>query len=246
VLGWSLRETSVIVSLASRQHGKLRLVARGVRAPRSRAGASLEPGNEVDFVFTLQPGRDLGNLREAALIHPWVAGLGRLEPMAVAWAALEMLERIVPEGAPEDGLLDDVWGLFEALGRAPDRAGAVLLFYAFELKLPSASGISALESAGSAVGAGRRLPSTRRMARSSVALALAPRRDCAYDPRSCRFFCACRRRHGRSPWCRRSELASKSAVLHGLRRVIWIPRSCARSAQKSGRRKTHCAGNEID
>jgi len=130
-----LRETSAIACILGREHGRLRLVARGVRAPRSRAGASLEPGNEIDFVFTLQPGRDLGNMREATLVHPWVAGLGRLEPMAVAWAALEMLERILPEGAPEEGLLDDVWGFFEALRRDSDRAGVVLLFYAFELRL---------------------------------------------------------------------------------------------------------------
>lgn len=132
---YRLRETSAIVCVLARQHGRVRLVARGVRAPRSRAGASLEPGNEIDFVFTQLPGRDLGSLREATLVRPWVAGLGRLEHLAVGWAGLEILERILPEGAPEDGLLDDAWCFFEALGRAADRTGAVLLFYAFELRL---------------------------------------------------------------------------------------------------------------
>jgi recombinational DNA repair protein (RecF pathway) len=55
--------------------------------------------------------------------------------MAVAWAGLEILERILPEGAPEEGLLDDAWGFFAALARCGDRAGAILLFYAFELRL---------------------------------------------------------------------------------------------------------------
>ena len=130
-----LRETSQIVSILGRQHGKLRLVARGVRAPGSRAGASLQSGNEVEFVFTLRPGRELGNLREASLHRGWLGGLRRLEPLAVGWAALELLERVVPDGAMEEGLLDDAWCYLEALQSAPDRGAAVLLFYAFELRL---------------------------------------------------------------------------------------------------------------
>ena len=130
-----LRETSVIASLLCRTHGKVRLVARGVRAPRSRAGSSLESGNEVEVVFDLRSGRDLGNLREAVLVRPWVGGLDRLEPMAVAWAAIEILERVLPDGAPEDGLLDASWCYFAALHSTSDRAGALLLFYAFELQL---------------------------------------------------------------------------------------------------------------
>ncbi len=128
-------ETSVIASLLCRAHGKLRLVARGVRAPRSRAGASLESGNEGEVVFDLRAGRDLGHLREVVLVRPWIGGLARLEPMAVAWAALEILERVLPEGAPEDGLLDAVWGYLAALHSTSDRAGALLLFYAFEVQL---------------------------------------------------------------------------------------------------------------
>ena len=130
-----LRETSAIVSVLGRSHGRLRLVGRGVRAPKSRAGASLESGNEVDFVFTLRPGRDLGNLREVTLVRPWIGALGRLEPMAVAWAALEILERVLPEGAPEEGILDEVLAFLAALQGSSDRAAAVLRFYGFELAL---------------------------------------------------------------------------------------------------------------
>lgn len=130
-----LRETSSIACILARTHGRLRLVARGARAPRSRAGASLAPGNEIDFVFSLLPGRELGNLRETTLVRAWIGSLGRLEPMAAALAAVEILERVLPEGAPDEGLADDACGLFEALARGADRTGAILLFYAFELRL---------------------------------------------------------------------------------------------------------------
>lgn len=130
-----LRETSKIVTLLSRRHGKLRLVARGVRGPRSRAGASLESGNEVEFVFSLKPGRDLGHFREVALRRSWLAGSADLTTLGVGWAGLELLDRVVPDGAPEEGLLDVAWGYLEALHTRPGRAAAVVLFYAFELQL---------------------------------------------------------------------------------------------------------------
>lgn len=130
-----LRETSKIVSILGREHGKVRLVARGVRGVRSPAGASLESGNEIEFVFSLKPGRDLGNLREVTLRRAWLAGSGRLATLAVGWAALELVERALPDGAREEGLLPDLWSYLEALQYTDDRAAAVLLFYAFELRL---------------------------------------------------------------------------------------------------------------
>jgi DNA repair protein RecO (recombination protein O) len=137
-----LGETSRIASILGREHGKLRLVARGARLPRSRVGASLESGNQIEFVFSLLPGRDLGTLREAALERRWLVDLGRLEPLAVGWAVLELLERVVPDGAPEDGILDEACAALEALRTSLDRTGCVLLFYAFELRLLDRLGLA--------------------------------------------------------------------------------------------------------
>lgn len=137
-----LRETSKIVSILGREHGKVRVVARGVRGKRNPAGASLESGNEIEFVFTLKPGRDLGNLREATLCRAWLSGSGRLETMAVGWAALEILERTLPDGASEEGLLSDVWSYLEALRDASERASAILLLYSFELQLLERFGLT--------------------------------------------------------------------------------------------------------
>ena len=137
-----LRETSKIVSVLGSEHGKLRLVARGVRGSRNPAGASLESGNEIEYVFSLKSGRDLGNFREVSLRQAWLAGTGRLETMAVGWAALELLERTLPEGASEAGLVADVWNYLESLQQVRERAGAVLLLYAFELRLLERLGLT--------------------------------------------------------------------------------------------------------
>jgi DNA repair protein RecO (recombination protein O) len=132
---WPLRETSRIVAALTRETGKVRLVARGVRGPRSRVGANLEPGNEVELIFSLKPERDLGQLRETTLVQPWLTGSHRLDSMAAGWACLELLDRVVPEGAPGGGLLDITWDVLRALQGCDRRQAAVLHFYAFELAL---------------------------------------------------------------------------------------------------------------
>jgi DNA repair protein RecO len=60
----------------------------------------------------------------------------------VGWAGLELLDRVVPDGAPEEGLLDVAWGYLEALQDRRGRAAAVLLFYAFELQLLERLGLA--------------------------------------------------------------------------------------------------------
>jgi len=132
---WPLRETSRIVAALMRETGKVRLVARGVRGPRSRIGANLEPGNEVELIFHLKPERDLGQLRESTLVQPWLTRAQRLDSMAAGWACLELLDRVVPEGAPGGGLLDLAWDVLRALEGCGRREEAVLHFYAFELAL---------------------------------------------------------------------------------------------------------------
>ncbi len=149
-----LGETSLIVSVLAREHGRLRLVARGVRGPRGRAGASLEAGNEIDFVFSARPDRDLGTLREVVLVRPWLGGLRRLEAMAVGLAALELLEAGVPEGAAEEGLLDAAWSFLATLTRVRERASALMLFYAFELQLLARCGLAPELQACRACGGG--------------------------------------------------------------------------------------------
>src|SRR5262245_3984589 len=101
---YALRETSKIVCILGFEHGRLRFVAHGGRAARSRFGASLEPGNEIEVVYSLAPQRELGTLRETTLRRPWLAGTRQLETLATGWATLELLERLVPEGAGEPGL----------------------------------------------------------------------------------------------------------------------------------------------
>src|SRR5262245_27642980 len=136
-----LRETSKIVSLFGRAEGRVRLVAHGGRGPHHRFGASLEVGNEVDIGFSLAAGRDLGTLRGAALRRAWIAGTGRLEAFAAGLAVVELLDRVLPDGARDAGLYGDALDALAGVSRADGRAAVLGAFYAFELALLSRLGL---------------------------------------------------------------------------------------------------------
>jgi recombinational DNA repair protein (RecF pathway) len=149
---YPLRETSQIVSVLGREHGRLRLVANGSRGGRNRFGASLEVGNEVEVVFSLVAGRDLGTVREAVLRHAWVAGTPRLDVLATGLAVVELVDRVVPEGAHDVAVLDAALAALAAQGASADRAEAILGFLRFELELLGALGVQPAVGVGLGLG----------------------------------------------------------------------------------------------
>jgi DNA repair protein RecO (recombination protein O) len=150
---YPLRDTSLIVCLLGHEHGRLRLVANGSRGRRNPFGASFVVGNEVDLVFSLAAGRELGTVREATLRRAWVAGTSRLEVMATGLAVAELLDRLVPEGARAPDLLAAALDALAALASSPDRATALLVFWRFELILLGHLGLQPALDACSACGA---------------------------------------------------------------------------------------------
>ena len=75
-----LGEADRIITLLTRQHGRVRAVAKGVRRTTSRFGSRLEPFTHVDL--QLAEGRNLDVITQAETIEPFPAHLGdRLRPL---------------------------------------------------------------------------------------------------------------------------------------------------------------------
>lgn len=136
-----LGETSWIVSFLGAGSGRVRLVARGARSPRSRLGGSLEVGTDLDAVFDVRPGRDLGYLREVSSHTSYLGGKRDLAAIGAGLGILEIVERVIPEGGGDAALLDEVRGALAALGGGAGRSHALVILYAFELRLLDRLGI---------------------------------------------------------------------------------------------------------
>lgn len=91
-----LGEADRIVTLLTRQHGRVRAVARGVRKTSSRIGARVEPFCHVDV--QLYEGRSLDSINQAEIIAAHGATLSSDYPRWTAGTAmLETAERLTPE-----------------------------------------------------------------------------------------------------------------------------------------------------
>jgi DNA repair protein RecO (recombination protein O) len=90
-----LGEADRIITLLTRQNGRVRAVAKGVRRTKSRFGARLEPFTHVDVM--VHPGRSLDVITQAEVIRPYGAPLASDYPRYTAGTAmLETAERFTP------------------------------------------------------------------------------------------------------------------------------------------------------
>jgi DNA repair protein RecO (recombination protein O) len=89
---WS--ETSRIVHVFARRAGRIKLVAKGARRPKSRFGASFEPGSQAQVVFYTSRSSDLHTASEAALV--WRPLRDDLERVALRAVALELAYKAAP------------------------------------------------------------------------------------------------------------------------------------------------------
>lgn len=95
-----LGEADRIITLLSRDHGKVRAVARGVRRTSSKFGGRLEPFSHVDLQFAT--GRTLDVITQAVTLHAYAAPLGEdYRRYTVGQVMIETADRLVgEEGQP--------------------------------------------------------------------------------------------------------------------------------------------------
>lgn len=149
----TIGEADRVLTLLTREHGKLRAAARGSRRVTSRLGGRLEPYTRARFL--LARGRTLDVIAQVEVVDAF-AGI-RADLMRSAYAAYvaELADRFLPERDRHE----DVFALVCATLGALDLAGedkAELVTLRFALHLASALGYR--PRAGECVGCGRPLP----------------------------------------------------------------------------------------
>ncbi len=115
---YRLGETSLIVSLFTREFGLMRCVAKGARGPKSRFGASLEPGVRVNAVVYRKLTRDLQLLSKTDIVEA-LSLLWDPDRFAASTQVLEFLERAAYGESGDPELLDLASETLRAMSVAP-------------------------------------------------------------------------------------------------------------------------------
>jgi DNA repair protein RecO (recombination protein O) len=94
-------ETSQIVTLFTREKGKLGVMAKGARRPKSSFGATLQPMAYTQVVFYYKPTRTLQTLSESSHVESFHRLRRELTSITVGLRVVELVDALMEEEDPQ-------------------------------------------------------------------------------------------------------------------------------------------------
>jgi DNA repair protein RecO (recombination protein O) len=131
-------ESDRVVTLLTRERGKLSAFARGARASRRRFGGALEPFTLLTAEARERAGSDLLGLDVVSVTRGFPAIRGDLARIACAGYAAELARELVQDHQPHDELFELLVAYLALLEAGPARPAALR---AFELGALRAAGL---------------------------------------------------------------------------------------------------------
>lgn len=132
---YPLAEADRIIVLFSREHGKIRAVAKGARKPRNRLGGSLEPLNQVRIEYFAREGAELGRISRCEIIRSWLGSNPSPERMTLLSYFSEIINEMVQENHANTRLYRLIISVMKA-GEVVDISEPLVRYFEFwSLKL---------------------------------------------------------------------------------------------------------------
>ncbi len=133
-------ETSLIVTLFTRRHGQVTVMAKGARRPKSRFGSALQPMAYVQVVYYYKPGRGLQTLKESAHVQVLHRLGADIEKITVGLRLVELVRALTGDQEENPLLFTLLVQALLRLDEATERAANVLP--SFQLRLAAVLGFS--------------------------------------------------------------------------------------------------------
>lgn len=131
-----LGESDRIITLYTKERGKVRAVAKGVRKTSSRFGARVEPLSHI--AVQLYEGRDLDTVTQVETVAPHRVIREDLDRLAAGLTLLETVDAVAEQGHPDGRLFQMLVGALGAL----ERRSSPLLVSAFLLRVMAHEGVA--------------------------------------------------------------------------------------------------------
>lgn len=101
------QETSRIVSMFTRDFGKVSVIAKGARSQKSKFSGKLDPGLVVDVVYHHKMGRSVHTLTEISVANPWPPLANHPDRYVARIAFTDLLNRLLQDDGPNEDLFDN-------------------------------------------------------------------------------------------------------------------------------------------
>ncbi|MGG1573591.1 DNA repair protein RecO [Fictibacillus sp. NRS-1165] len=129
-------ETNVILTLFTRENGKIGVMARGAKKPKSRLSSVAQLFTYGHFVF--QQSRGLGSLSQGEIIDSFRGIKEDLFKTAYCAYMVEFLGKVTEEKTPQPYLFEHLWQSFNLIN---DGADPEVITFIFEMKMLQQAGI---------------------------------------------------------------------------------------------------------
>src|SRR5580693_1682251 len=133
---WPFKEGDLIVSFLTRDHGKLRGVARRARRPKSGFGSGLERLSHIRMSYFQRENRELVNIDSCDLLHSQFAVLNDFASACALDFFAEVSEQLLPAAEPNEKYFRLITAVLDYL-RSPNASAwrAVTYFSVWAVKL---------------------------------------------------------------------------------------------------------------
>ena len=111
-------DTSKIITLYSREVGRLKLIAKGVRSPKSKAMGLFQPTRHIQVVYYAKSTSDLQLFKSGELVDGFFGLEEDFDRLTLAQVVVELLDRSVEDEERHPGLFQL---LIETLSRLSNR-----------------------------------------------------------------------------------------------------------------------------
>lgn len=127
------RETSKIITFYTRQFGKIRGIAKGVRQTKTKWGGALQSMAHLDIIIYFKENRTLHLVSGAEHVRAMQNTFSDYEKMNIGFRIVELLNRTTPDQQVNNGIFDLVAGSLRNLEDATKNFVNVLFNYEFKL-----------------------------------------------------------------------------------------------------------------
>jgi len=140
-------DTSKILTLYSKNNGKINCIVKGARNIKSRVLGVIEPFNHITIVFYNKENRDLQMLSKAETIKNFRVIKTDLDKLTVCYRILEMMNKVVYDKEHSNELFELLIRSFNYINESsPENSAEIFISYLyFQVNLCEVLGISPID-----------------------------------------------------------------------------------------------------
>ena len=127
------RDADLILSLYTREAGKLRVIAANARQSRKRFIGGLDPVQRGAMMIRVREGASLHRLEQSTLSDAFLSLRAKLPRLEAAGALMSLIDRHVEEGDADEALFERTIGALERIGESDEAGDEALERDAFRL-----------------------------------------------------------------------------------------------------------------